>query len=211
MMTIVKIRFSKFLSVLVVLGLMFNITNYQGGRVVYAEGEAATYRDETLGFEFDYPAAWTVSDPVLLEDGDTLVQFSAPDGTSMSFIVHLWEPVNDLNAYVEHRMEAWSVSAMTILSQDPMTLAGDRSGVRFMIQTAASEQTFFFFTSFGDRYLELNGLGDRALLTEIASTVRPIVTPTETPTDTAIPPTNTAVPPTDTPSDTAVPPADTAI
>lgn len=223
-MTIVKIRFSKFLSILVVLGLMFSSLSNSQSSVAYAKREAstalttlsfeaATYRDETLGFEFDYPAAWTVSDPVLLENGDTLVQFAAPDGTIMTFIVHLWQPVNDLNAYVEHRMETWSVSTMTILSQDPMTLAGDRSGVRFMIQTAASEQTFFFFTSFGDRYLELNGLGDPALLAEIALTVRPTVTPTETPPDTAVPPVDTVVPPTDTPvppTNTAVPPTNTA-
>ena len=182
-----KNRLAQFVSILVVLGLMFSVFASQNS-VVYAEGEgdtpSATYRDETLGFEFDYPATWTTSAPVVLEGGDTQVQFAASDGTSMSLIVHRWEPANDLNAYVAYRTEGWLGAGMSVLLQEPMTLAGDRPGGRFVVQTTANEQTFFFFTPFGDSYLELNGLGDPALLTKIASSVRPIDTssvPTETP------------------------------
>ena len=202
----------KFASILVVLGMMFNMTNYQSG-VVYAEGgktqvsfESATYRDETIGFEFDYPSTWIASDSMALQGGETQVQFAAPDGITTSLIVHRWEPVNDLDAYIRYRTEAWLAGGMTILSQDPMTLAGDHFGGRFMVQTTASEQTFFFFTSFGDRYLEMNSLGDSAVLTEIASTVRAIETtvlPTETPvapTEPPVAPTNTPVAPTNAPA-----------
>jgi subtilisin family serine protease len=175
-----KNRLAKYVSILVVLGLMFSMFSSQNS-VAYAEGEgdtpSATYRDEATGFEFDYPATWTTSALVALEGGETQVQFTAPDGATMSLIVHRWNPANDLNAYVAYRTESWLGAGMSVLLQEPMTLAGDRPGGRFVVQTTASEQTFFFFTAFGDSYLELNGLGDPTLLTNIASTVRTIETP----------------------------------
>ena len=135
---------------------------------------AASYRNTEVGFELDHPAVWTASDLTVLGDRGSTIQFTAADGTVTSLTIYRWDPTGDLAAYVAHRKDAWSASGMVLLSEQAMTLAGDRPGVRFVIQSAEGQQVFFFFTPFGDRYLELAGPGDPALLAEVAATIRPV-------------------------------------
>ena len=134
----------------------------------------AGYGNVEAGFELDYPEAWTASGTVVLGDRGSQALFTAPDGTVTSLTDYGWEPVNDLEAYAAHRKEAWIASGMTILSEEPMTLASGQPGIRFITQTAEGEKVFFFLTPFADFYLELSGPGDPAMLSEIASTIRPI-------------------------------------
>jgi hypothetical protein len=134
--------------------------------------EPATYRDEANGFEFDYPADWQVSDQGVLGDRGSQALLVSNGEPRLAITVYLWDPKNDLDAYVDHRKQAWSGSGLTILLEEPLVLEGGQRAVRFVVQTAEGEQAFFFFTTAGERYLELSGTGDPALLAEIAQTVR---------------------------------------
>jgi hypothetical protein len=135
--------------------------------------QAATYRDEEAGFAFDYPAEWTFED---MGEGSRgrVVQYAPPQGTSMSVSVLRWDPVGDLDAFVEVRQQAWSSSGTDVVSHEAFILEGGREAVAFVVQTVVDEQAFFMFTTAGDRYLALAGEGDIELLKEIALTVRPI-------------------------------------
>ena len=133
--------------------------------------EPATYRDEANGFEFDYPADWQLSDQGVLGDRGSQALLISNGETRLAITVYLWDP-NDLDAYVENRKQAWSASGFSILLEEPLVLEGGHPAVRFVVQTAEGEQAFFFFTTVGERYLELSGTGDPALLAEITQTVR---------------------------------------
>jgi len=147
--------------------------------------EAATYRDQSLGFEFDYPASWTVDGPAAAGDRADVVQFTswahAPGdisaetpagGTRMTATVWQWDPKNDLEAFVANRQAAWEASGITVLSEERRDIAAGWPGIAFVIQ-APDEQAYFFFTVVGDRYFSLSGSGNLSLLAEIGRTVRP--------------------------------------
>ena len=133
--------------------------------------EPAAYRDETLGFEFLHPAEWTIVDQGKLGDRAYGVQFTNQGEPRLNLMVMQWDPLKDLAAYAAHRKEAWSASGFTLHSEETLTLDGGHRAARFVIQTPEGEQALFFFTPVGDRYLELNGTGDLALLAEITGTV----------------------------------------
>lgn len=133
--------------------------------------EAATYRNESAGFELDYPATWTYVEDIYGDRGSG-AQFTSSGEIVMSATVYLWDPTNDLDAFVAVRKQAWSASGTTIVSEEEISLAGDHRAIRFVIQTQVGEQAFIMFTTIGERYLELAGSGDLNLLAEIAGTVR---------------------------------------
>jgi hypothetical protein len=150
-----------------------------------ASFEAAAYRDESAGFELDYPASWTLDAPQAGGDRGYYAQFTSwehapgdisaetpPGGSRMDVTVLLWDPKNDLTAFMDTRKQAWAASGMTIVSEEEVTLAGDHPAVRFVMQTQVNEQAFFLFTTIGERYLQVSGTGDLALLAQIAQTVR---------------------------------------
>lgn len=148
--------------------------------------EATTYRDEVAGFEFDYPAEWAFDDG---EGGSrgSYVQFYSWDwdpgdpidplpvgGTILSVTNQLWDPKNDLEAFINQRKLAWDASGISILSEERLTLAGDRPAAEFTIQAIDGAQAYFLLTTNGENYLVLSGNGDLNLLSEIAHTLRPI-------------------------------------
>jgi hypothetical protein len=133
---------------------------------------ATTYRDESYGFEFDYPAAWTVSDLGVIGSRASATQFLEGERIAMQLTRYLWDPQDDLSAYVDHRQSAWSASDNTIVSQEEWNLDDNHPAASFTIQTQAGDQALFFFTTAGDGYLELAGEGDTSLLSQIAHTVR---------------------------------------
>lgn len=148
--------------------------------------EAATYRDEAAGFEFDYPAGWSFDGG---EGGSrgSYVQFYSwdwvpgdlidplPAGeTILTVTVQLWDPRNDLQAFTEQRKLAWEASGNSLLSEEPITLAGDRSAAQFTVQNTDGTQAYFLFTTTGEQYLVFSGSGDLNLLAAIAHTLRPI-------------------------------------
>jgi hypothetical protein len=144
---------------------------------------ATIYRDEVNGFELDYPSGWSMSPDTqigtrgsqaqLFSPGATAEQL--PDGASrIGITVYLWDPKNDLVAYVDHRKFAWESGTQTIESQQESDLAGGRHEIDFIVRGADGARAFFLFTTLGDRYLEVSGEGDLALIREVALTLRPL-------------------------------------
>jgi len=134
--------------------------------------EAATFQDETLGFQFDYPAAWTLEDLGVLGDRGSGFQLAEGGEPRMNVTVLRWDPINDLDAFVATREQAWSASGFTVQSEEEVTLQSGHRAFRFVIQAPDGERALFFFTALADRYLEMNGTGDLELLAQVTQTLR---------------------------------------
>jgi len=145
-----------------------------------------TYADQSLGFEFDYPATWMVDGPASAGERADSAQFTswvhAPGdisadmpagGTRFTATVWQWDPKNDLQAFVASRQAAWEASGFTFLSEERRDIGPGWTGMAFVIQTP-EEQAYFFFTTIRDRYLSLSGSGNLSLLSEIGRTVRSV-------------------------------------
>ena len=148
--------------------------------------EATTYRDDEAGFEFDYPVGWAFDGGEQQSRG-SYVQFYSWDwqpgdpieplpagGTVLTVTNQLWDPKNDLEAFINQRKLAWNSSGISIISEKRLTLSGDRPAAQFILQGSDGSQAFFLLTTNGENYLVLSGNGDLDLLAEIAHTVRPI-------------------------------------
>lgn len=142
----------------------------------------ATYTDERAGFVLDYPATWTV-DPssqvgvrggqaLLLSPGTTL-ETLADGGTRVSITTYVWDPKNDLDAYVAQRKVAWAASGFAITREEKWSLADGRTAYVFVVKTP-EQPTFTLLTTSGQDYLQIGGDGDSALVEEIAHTLRPL-------------------------------------
>jgi len=95
-------------------------------------------------------------------------------GMILSVTVQLWDPQNDLEAFIDQRKLAWDASGISILSEGRVILSGERPAAQFTVQGVDGAQAFFLLTTNGDNYLVLSGSGDLGLLADIAHTVRPI-------------------------------------
>ncbi len=143
----------------------------------------ATYRDETNGFELDYPSGWSL-DPQTqagsrgsvsqLYSPGTTAETLAPGGSRLSITVFKWDPKNDLAAFVAQRRGAWSASGLTVLQESLGSLADGREEMEFLVQADEGMRTFFLFTTNGPDYLQFAGEGDVSVLTQIFRTVRPL-------------------------------------
>ncbi len=148
--------------------------------------QPSVYRDEVAGFEFDYPSNWTVGPIEQYSRGgitaftswtrpaDVLPDETPAGETRLDVTVQLWDPVNDLDAFVQQRMMGLEGSGMIILSQDTWVLSDGRAAKVFVLEANNGYQAFFFFSTIGEKYLVLSGDGDLVLLAEIAGTVRGI-------------------------------------
>jgi hypothetical protein len=134
--------------------------------------EAAAFRDETLGFQFDYPAAWNLENLGALGDRGAGLQLTEGGEVRMNVTVLRWDPVNDLDAFVATRQQAWSASGFEVLSEEDVTLPSGHRAARFVIQTPDGERALFFFAALADRYLEMNGTGDLELVGQVTQTLR---------------------------------------
>lgn len=148
--------------------------------------EAAVYRDEIAGFEFDYPMGWYVG-PLQQQSRGGITAFTSwerptdilpgetPGGeTRLDATIQLWDPKGDLAAFVEQRLTAWEASGIEVQSQEEWALSDGRPGRGFTVAGSDGAQAYFFFTTIGDNYLVLSGSGDLALLAEIGHSVRPL-------------------------------------
>lgn len=148
--------------------------------------DMATYRDEANGFEFDYPAGWAFDGGEGQSRG-SYVQFYSwdwkpgdpidplpPGGAILTVTNQLWDPKKDLEAFINQRRLAWEASGISILSEERLTLAGDRPAAQFLVQAVDGAQAYFLLTTNGENYLVLSGSGDLNQLAEIARTLRPI-------------------------------------
>ena len=89
-----------------------------------------------------------------------------PEGeTRVNATIYLWDPKNDLAAYVEHRRTAWEASGFTILEEEQLTLELGLPAVLFTIQTSET-QFVVLLAALRDSYLEINGEGDLELVKE---------------------------------------------
>jgi hypothetical protein len=145
--------------------------------------EPATYRDEANGFELDYPSGWTLdpnsvigtrgSQAQLFSPGTT-AETMAQGGARLSIVVYDWEPKGDLAAFVAQRRAAWDASGFKVMNGSVTSLADGRPASDFFIEPPDGSLSFFLFTPVGDRYLQLAGEGDLALIETIARTLRPL-------------------------------------
>jgi hypothetical protein len=144
---------------------------------------AATYQDESAGYELDYPAEWAVqprkvigergSQALLLSPGTT-PETLAEGGSRIAMVVYLWDPKKDLTAFATQRKTAWSASGSSILSESTWELADGREAVNFVVQAPDEGKTFILLTTAGEEYLQIGGEGNLALIEEIAGTLRPL-------------------------------------
>jgi len=145
----------------------------------------ATYKAEAQGFELDYPSDWTTvpinvigsrgSSGALYSPGSS-AETLAEGGSRVGVTVYLWDPNNDLAAYVQHRKTAWEPGSggSSIIKESSGNLVDGREYASFVVQAADDRQAFFLFTTLGENYLEISGEGNLALVEEIALTVRPL-------------------------------------
>jgi hypothetical protein len=127
-----------------------------------------------LGFALEYPAEWDAPVVVEQQSRGSVVQASM-DGKAMLDIVTLrWDPVNNLEAFVEVREQAFEGSGITILDKQEVALADNWIGIGYRVESIEGEQAYLFFTPIGDHYLQLSGSGDLDKLAEIAATIRTI-------------------------------------
>ncbi len=142
----------------------------------------ATYTDENAGIVLDYPADWTIdpSSQVGVRGGQVLLL--APDvtddalsekGTYVSITTYIWDPKNDLDAYVAQRKVAWRASGFAVVKEAQWQLSNGRPAYNFIVKTP-EEPTFTLFTTAGQDYLQISGDGNAALVEEIARTLRPL-------------------------------------
>ncbi len=136
------------------------------------------------GIEFDYPAGWAFDGGEHQSRGYFIQLYSwdwkpgdpieplPVGGTVLSVTVQLWDPKNDLEAFINQRKLAWDSSGISILSEERVLLTGNRPAAQFIVQGIDGSQAFFLLTTNGEDYLVLSGNGDLNLLAEIAHTLR---------------------------------------
>lgn len=144
--------------------------------------EAATYRDDTVGFGLQFPAAWFLVGGEAGSRGEYIqitswdpgaggIQ-SVPEGESvLQIAIYQWDPQHDLDARLAMRRDAFTNSGNTILEEDELDLGGARV-VRLKLQLTDGAETLFYLAELGDRYLELSGSGDLETLDAAMGTLR---------------------------------------
>ena len=115
----------------------------------------ATYRDESAGIEFDYPAGWAFDGGEHQSRGYFIQLYSwdwkpgdpieplPVGGTVLAVTVQLWDPKNDLEAFINQRKLAWDSSGISILSEERVLLTGNRPAAQFIVQGIDGSQAFF--------------------------------------------------------------------
>lgn len=134
--------------------------------------EAELYRNEIIGIEFKYPAAWEIIDLGTLGDRGSGIQFSADGELMMNVTLLRWDPINDLEAFAQTRKLAWSASGFMLELEELETLSSGQAAYLYIVRTPDGEQAVFFLTELGERYLEMNGVGNVDELVEITGTLQ---------------------------------------
>ena len=133
--------------------------------------EAAVYRNSDNGFELDYPASWRLDERVLGPRGSGALFYAADEDPVFSAVVYLWDPKNDLDAWLDLQRRSWFGSGATVLSTEELSVAGGHRAVQVELQWVGV-QTNSFFMEVGERYLELFSRGDKETFAEIVSSLR---------------------------------------
>ena len=154
------------------------------GKMPAPSFESQPYVDEANGFIIDYPVGWVVKEAVIGERGSQVVLLSSAEieemavlpagATRVALTVNLWDPKNDLDAYVATRKTAWDASGFTVLSEERLTLDLGLDAYLFSLQTTEGLTSLNLITTAGENYLTISGEGDLELVREIMSYLRPI-------------------------------------
>ena len=139
-----------------------------------ASYETAVYRNSENGFELDYPASWYLNEQVLGSRGSGALFFLADTDEEPIFsaVVFLWDPKNDLDAWWGLRRQSWSGSGATVLLEEERTVAGEHRAIQVQLQWPGGQTTNHLYLEVGERYLELFGLGEIEIFSEIIGTFR---------------------------------------
>ncbi|MEK6256814.1 MAG: hypothetical protein N2C13_05800 [Chloroflexota bacterium] len=151
--------------------------------IVQLSFESQPYSDEEGRFELQYPIDWNWGFGEKQSRGyfrqlvswdiseSHSIEFRPADGTYVQITVYAWEPLNDLDTYISHRTPSWESSAFEVVSREDLEVDGNRA-VLFILKSPNDDAAvFLFWMELGDRYLELSGMGDLDLLTEIMNTI----------------------------------------
>ena len=136
--------------------------------------EKAGYRNAENGFELLYPASWHLDEQVLgsRASGALFYVTDTDEEPIFSAVVYLWDPKNDLDAWLEQRRQSWSGSGATVLSEEELTVTDGHRAIQFELQWVGGQTTNYMFMEVGERYLELFGSGDLENFGEIIATLR---------------------------------------
>ena len=100
---------------------------------------------------------------------------SPPEGgTRAGITVYQWDPKNSLAAHVTQRKMACDAGGSKIVKESSGDLTNGRKYMSFIIHATDGFQSFFLFTTLGEKYLEISGEGNLALVEEIAHSMRPL-------------------------------------
>lgn len=151
-------------------------------------GERVTYRDDVLGFEFDYPSGWTLYDvkPEIkrnsLAYSVTLASWPPREGggggvpageTKMDVTVMRGDPTTLEEAVTERRrqMETQDVPE-TLLSEANWFMPSGLQAVRWQVESSFG-QAAVVLTVINDQTVLASGFGDEAAFDAVARTLRP--------------------------------------
>jgi hypothetical protein len=142
-----------------------------------------TYRDEDLGFAFDYPGEWAVAYQEEQSRGG-FFQFARegfqpdPDAGGlpeqeilMQLTVLNWDPKGDLEAFLEVRRQAWDSSGIEAVSEETWSWGGEIPAMTFTLKGIDGQQSLVIFTYVGDRYLVFSTTMDFQIVMDIARTL----------------------------------------
>ena len=143
-----------------------------------------TYRDDSYGFTFDYPADWMVDAVTLGDRAPAAYQLTSwkhepgmvsevpPGGTIMNIGIQRWDPKGDLDAYVAQRKSAWVASGLTLSAEEEIMLANGNRAMVGVVTEPQEGQGYFLFTVLGEDYLFATGDGDVESLALVARSIR---------------------------------------
>jgi hypothetical protein len=136
--------------------------------------ETAVYRNSENGFELDYPASWHLDEQVFGSRGSGALFYIADTDEEpiYSAVVYLWDPKNNLDAWVDQRRQSWSGSGAAVLLEEELTVADGHRAIQFKLQWLGGQTTNHLYMEVGDRYLELVSSGELGTFAEIIGSLR---------------------------------------
>jgi hypothetical protein len=132
------------------------------------------YRNVENGFELDYPAWWRLDEQILgsRATGAAFYLGDADEDAVFSAVVYLWDPRNDLDAWLDLRSQSWSGSGATVLLEEELSLAGGQRAIKRQLQWPAGGTTNHLLMTIGDRYLELLSSADPVIFDQVIGSLR---------------------------------------
>lgn len=160
------------------------------------EEQKNTYRNDTVGFELDYPGEWPSAEVTEFEDQGLLVLIGfTGEGTTRDQIVlpgpkidTRWEslpPGSSLSEVATAMKDQWEKAASSgtfsgrLVSEEWVTLPSGLAAVRFVVVERGKEvlgnESPIYLVVINGHLIEMNGLGHYASeVDEVAQSIRPL-------------------------------------